>query len=145
MAKAAIQPSDPVTDGPETPVPAPTVAVPAKESPKPVVHPNPNPVPVIAAKEPEPTAEDIAILEQRIAKWKADRSLATSGDTNPFGMVARYFKVTLPHNPPLIVRVVADKNALNWGELAIREFNRIRGVISTVHVHTVEDAEGVDG
>lgn len=144
MAKAVTQPSDPVTDGPEAPVSAPTVAVQAKETPKPVIPPNPNPVPVIAAKEPEPTAEEIADLERRIAKWKENRALATSGDPIPFGMVARYFKVSLPHNPPLIVRVVSDKNALNWGELAIREFNRIRGVTSTVHTHTVEDAESVD-
>lgn len=136
MAKT-IQPSDPVTDGPEAPAPA-------KEAPKPVESPNPNPVPVLAPKEPEPSAEEIAELERRIAKWKADRAQATSGDPIPFGHVARYFKVELPHNPALIVRVVAPREALNWGELAIKEFNRIRGVVNTVHVHKVEDAEGVD-
>ena len=90
---------------------------------------------------PTPTAETPA----KEAPKPVESPTADSVPTQAPVFATRYFKVSIPSNPPLVVKVEALSTALNWGELAIKEFNRIRGIISTVHVYEVHEAETSNG
>lgn len=138
--------SDPVTDGPDSvPEAAPTAPVPATAAEKPTATPpTPQIAPAPAVVRSDPSAAEVAELKARIAEWESRNGPAPVGAaTTPIaGHVRRRFKVSIPHNPPLVVEVDGPADSLDWGSRAIKEFNRARGILSTVHVHTVENADG---
>lgn len=136
---ARVKLTDPVTgdddgDDAQDPVAPTTIAITAKE-PAPATTEPPARA-VDENGEPEPTLAEIEALEKRIAAWRAKHTPAKV--LPPAGVVQRDFKVSLPHNKPLVVTVEGPAES-NWHTLAVAAYNNARGILSTKQTHTVED------